>query len=139
MKDIKPITVEISVNVAPEKVWKTWTTPVDVMQWNTPSNDWHAPVAEIDLREQGKFLLRMGAKDGSDGFDHEGVYDKIIVNQLIEYTTKEGRKSKIVFQENERGTKVIETFEPDASVPFDMQRDFVQAVLENFKKHTEGR
>ncbi|HYG40594.1 MAG TPA: SRPBCC domain-containing protein [Cytophagales bacterium] len=133
------ITVEIAVNATPEKVWKAWTTPEDVMQWNNPSSDWHSPVVEIDLREQGEFLFRMGAKDGSDGFDHTGVYNKIVTHQLIEYTTKEGRKSRIVFTPNGNGTKVSETFEPDTSISFDMQRDFVRAILENFKKHTEGK
>jgi uncharacterized protein YndB with AHSA1/START domain len=136
---MKSITVEIAVNATPEKVWKAWTTPEDVMQWNNPSSDWHSPVVEMDLREQGKFLLRMGAKDGSDGFDHTGVYNKIVMHQLIEYTTKEGRKSRIVFTSHENATKLSETFEPDTSMPFDRQRDFVRAILENFKKHVEGR
>jgi uncharacterized protein YndB with AHSA1/START domain len=138
MKDIESITVEIVVNAELDNVWKAWTTPEDVMQWNAPSSDWHSPVVQIDLREQGKFLLRMGAKDGSEGFDHAGVYDKIVIGQLIEYTTKEGRKSRIAFTPNGNGTKVIETFEPEKSISFDMQRDFVKAILENFKKHVEG-
>ncbi|HYG36980.1 MAG TPA: SRPBCC domain-containing protein [Cytophagales bacterium] len=136
---MESITVEIVVNAAPENVWKAWTTPENVIQWNSPSSDWHSPVVEIDLREQGEFLFRMGAKDGREGFDHAGIYDKIIPHQFIEYTTREGRKSKIVFTSTGKGTKVSETFEPDRSVPLDMQRDFVQAVLENFKNHVEGR
>ena len=68
------------------------------MQWNTPGADWHCPLVEIDLREEGEFLLRMGAKDGSEGFDHAGQYDTIVLHQLIEYTDrKEGRKSSIAF------------------------------------------
>jgi uncharacterized protein YndB with AHSA1/START domain len=139
MKDMESITVEILVNAALEKVWKAWTTPQDVMIWNTPSRDWHSPVVEIDLREQGKFFFRMGAKDGSEGFDHAGVYDKIIINRRIEYTTKEGRKSSIVFTPNGNSTKVSETFEPEKAISFDVQRDFVGAILENFKRHVEER
>lgn len=138
MKDVESITVEIVVNAAPEHVWKAWTTPGNVRKWNSPSSDWHSPEVEIDLREEGKFLFRMGAKDGSEGFDHEGVYDRIVIHQLIEYTTKEGRKSQIVFTPNGTGTRVSETFEPDRSISLNMQKDFVQAILENFKKHVEG-
>lgn len=133
------ITVEIAVNASPEKVWSAWTTPQDIMQWNSPSSEWHCPVAEVDLREEGKFLLRMQAKDGREGFDHTGLYDKILLHQLIEYTTEEGRKSRIIFNSNGNNTKVTETFEPDTSISFNEQRDFVEAVLENFKKYVEGK
>jgi hypothetical protein len=81
----------------------------------------------------------MGAKDGSEGFDHAGVYDKIVLYKLIEYTTKEGRKSRIVFTPNGDSTRISETFEPDRSISSDMQRDFVQAIVENFKMHVEAR
>jgi len=136
---MKSITVQIAVNATPEKVWKAWTTPKEVMLWNNPSSDWHSPVVEIDLREEGKFLFRMQAKDGSEGFDHAGIYDKILLHELIEYTTKEGRKSRIVFTPHGNSTQVSETFEPDRSISVDRQQDFVGAILENFKKHVEER
>jgi uncharacterized protein YndB with AHSA1/START domain len=67
-----PITVETTINSAREKVWKFWTTPADINQWNNPSDDWHTLRVENDLRNGGQFLFRMEAKDGIEGFDFCG-------------------------------------------------------------------
>ncbi len=37
------------------------------------------------MRAGGKFMASMEAKDGSAGFDFEGVYDEVKPNELIEY------------------------------------------------------
>ena len=92
------ITIETTVIAPVEKVWETWTEPKHIKQWNNASEDWHTTRAENDLRAGGKFLSRMEGKDGSFGFDFEGTYDVVKPNQLIEYTTGDGRKVKITFQ-----------------------------------------
>lgn len=138
MKSTKPaITVKTTVHVPVEKVWRLWTTAADIAQWNNPSDDWHSPRVEIDLRGQGRFLFRMEAKDGTAGFDHCGKYDKIIPNEFIEYSVDDGRKTIITFLSNGDHTTVTETFEPESETPVEMQRDFCQAILNNFKKYAE--
>jgi uncharacterized protein YndB with AHSA1/START domain len=133
------ITVRAIINAQVEKVWKEWTTPESITVWNNASDDWHTPVAANDLRKDGKFSYRMEAKDGSMGFDFEGVYDKVIVNQQIDYTISDGRKVKITFAPDGNTTKVIETFEAENSHTIDMQRTGWQAILDNFKKYTESK
>ena len=49
------ITVETTVNAPVERVWNAYTTPDDIMQWNSASDDWHTPSATVDLREGGLF------------------------------------------------------------------------------------
>ena len=132
------ITVETTLNKPVESVWKIWTTPADIMQWNNPFHDWHSPRVENDLKQGGSFFYRMEAKDGSAGFDHRGKYDKVINNQLIEYTVSDGRKSIIEFVSNGDTTLLIETFEPEKINPLEMQKGGWQAILNNFKKYTEG-
>jgi len=61
----KNIKVEVVVKAPLEVVWKRWTTPEDIVQWNHASADWHTPRAKNDLRDGGEFLYRMEAKDGS--------------------------------------------------------------------------
>ena len=63
------ITVETLVNAPVAKVWSAYTTPADIMKWNTASDDWHTTKSSVDLREGGVFSSRMEAKDGSFGFD----------------------------------------------------------------------
>jgi uncharacterized protein YndB with AHSA1/START domain len=133
------ITVEITVNKPVENVWQVWTTPADIMQWNIPFDDWHSPRVENDLKRGGNFLFRMEAKDSSAGFDHCGKYDKVINNELIEYTVSDGRKSIIKFVSNGDTTTIVETFEPERKNPTEMQKDFCQSVLNSFKKYAETR
>jgi len=134
---IKPITVETTVNAPIEKVWKFWTTPEHITKWCAASDDWHTPYAENDLRAGGKFKSRMEAKDGSAGFDWEGVYSNVEVNQLIAYEMGDGRRVKIVFSDLGGTTKVTEIFEPENTNPIEMQRGGWQAILDNFRKYTE--
>lgn len=132
------ITVESTINAPVEKVWKYWNGPEHIMKWCNPSDDWHAPKAENDLRVGGKFSTRMEAKDGSFGFDFGGVYDEVKTNELIAYTMDDGRTVKIIFNGEGNTTKVTETFEAESQNPVEMQQGGWQAILDNFKKHTEA-
>lgn len=132
------ITVEAIVKAPVEKVWKFWSEPKHIMKWCQASDDWHAPKAENDLRTGGKFSTTMAARDGSVSFDFGGVYSNVQLNKLIEYTIGDGRKVSIKFVGKGNETKVIETFEAEDQNPVDMQRGGWQAILNNFKKYTEG-
>ena len=132
------ITIETIVKAPVEKVWESWTNPNHIMQWNNASKDWHTTKAENDLRVGGNFMSRMEAKDGSFGFDFGGTYDEVKSNQLIEYTTGDGRKVKITFSGNGNETKVVETFETENTNSIEMQRSGWQSILDNFKKYTES-
>ena len=133
------ITIKITVIKPIENVWQNWTSPADIIQWNIPFDNWHCPGVENDLKAGGNFLFRMEAKDGSAGFDHSGKYDKVINNQLIEYTVADGRKAFIEFIPDGDATTVVETFEPEKTNPIEMQKDFCQSVLKKFKKYVETK
>ncbi len=132
-------TVEKVVNAPVEKVWQCWTTPKDIMNWCHASDDWHAPYAENDLTNGGRFKTTMAAKDGSFSFDIGGSYTKIERHKLIEYTLDDDRKVKIQFIDGEGKTTVIESFEAEGTNLIDMQQRGWQAILNNFKKYTEGK
>lgn len=131
------ITIETTVNAPIEKVWKYWTQPEHIVKWNNASDDWHTPRAENDLQVGGKFLCRMEAKDGSAGFDFNGVYTDIKPNELIAYTIEGGRKVSTSFSANGGATKIVETFEPENENSLEMQRNGWQAILDNFKEYVE--
>ena len=132
------VTVEATVNAPVEKVWKTWSEPQHIKNWCAASDDWHAPKAENDLRTGGTFSTRMEAKDGSFGFDFGGVYDNVKKNELIEYTMGDGRQVQVTFSPAGDQTKIVETFDAEATNSVDMQRGGWQAILDNFKKYTES-
>jgi uncharacterized protein YndB with AHSA1/START domain len=132
------ITVETTVNAPVEKVWKFWTGPEHITQWNNASDDWHTPSAKNDLRVGGQFTCRMEAKDGSMGFDFWGIYDEVKTNELIAYTMGDGRKANIIFTPQGNATKLVETFEAETENSIELQRGGWQAILDNFKKYTEA-
>jgi len=132
------ITVETTVKAPVEKVWKYWNEPKHITQWCFASDDWHTPTAENDLKVNGKLKSRMEAKDGSMGFDFEGVYTKVQENKAIEYNIADGRHVSITFSSNGNETKIVESFEAESMNPIEMQQAGWQAILNNFKKYVEA-
>lgn len=132
------ITVETTIDAPVEKVWEFYTETKHVTKWNNASEDWHTPWAKNDLRVGGKFVYRMEAKDGSAGFDFNGIYDEVNKYEIIAYTIEGGRKVKVVFtKRGEETTHVKVTFDPENENPIEMQRDGWQAILNNFKDYVE--
>lgn len=132
------ITVEATIDAPVEKVWNFWTAPERITKWNNASDDWHTPRAENDLRVGGKFLSRMEARDGSMGFDFEGIYETVKTHEVIEYSMSDGRKVRVDFTVNENQTKVAEAFEAENINEAELQRKGWQNILDNFKKYTEA-
>jgi uncharacterized protein YndB with AHSA1/START domain len=133
------ITVETAVKAPIAKVWDAWNNPDDIKQWNAAQDDWHTTESEVDLREGGKFSARMEAKDGSTGFDFEGIYSRVLPEQKIEFLMSDGRKVRVDFVEQNGEVLVKETFEAESDNPPEMQRQGWQAILDNFARHVEAK
>ena len=131
------ITVETVVAAPLAEVWRAYSTPEDIKQWNTASDDWHTTKAENDLTVGGKFLSRMEAKDGSFGFDFEGIYNSIEPLKKIEYTLSDGRKVFISFVGDQKSTTIFESFEAENENSLELQEQGWQAILNHFKLYTE--
>lgn len=131
------ITVETLVNAPIGKVWSAYTTPADITQWHTASDDWHTTKATVDLREGGEFSSRMEAKDGSFGFHFAGTYTRIVPLQLLEYSFGD-RTGAVEFVPGANGVRVRSTFDAESENPVEMQRQGWQAILNNFAKHVEA-
>jgi uncharacterized protein YndB with AHSA1/START domain len=133
----KKITVQVTVHATIDKVWELWTSPTYIVQWNNASDDWHTTKAINDLKVAGKFLYRMEAKDGSEGFDFWGIYNNIITNELIEYTMGDGRNALIVFEPQGPQTTIIQTFEAETENSIELQQFGWQSIMNNFKQFAE--
>jgi uncharacterized protein YndB with AHSA1/START domain len=133
------ITVETLVKADLKNVWDAWNNPEDIKQWNAAQDDWHTTRSIVDLREGGKFLSRMEAKDGSKGFDFEGTYTRIVPGRAIEYRMRDGRHVRVEFVEQAEGVLVRETFDTESKNPIELQRAGWQAILDNFRRHVEAR
>ena len=135
---MKKITVQTMVSSPIEQVWSCWTQPDHIKQWAFASTDWHVPHAENNLKVGGKFLTRMEAKEGGEGFDFEGEYTNINDHKLIEYKMSDGRMVSVTFNETNEGVEMIETFDPETENPLEMQKAGWQAILENFRTYVES-
>jgi uncharacterized protein YndB with AHSA1/START domain len=138
ISSVKSITIKVTISAPVEKVWEFWTSPEHIIKWNNASDDWHTQRAENDLRAGGKFLSRMEAKDGSSGFDFEGIYGLVKTHEVIEYFLADGRKVRIDFTGRGNETLVVETFDPESTHTIEQQRYGWLAILKNFKKYTEA-
>lgn len=133
------ITVETFVRADLRAVWDAWTNPEDIVRWNAASDDWHTTRSTVDLRVGGSFLSRMEAKDGSMGFDFEGIYTRIEPRRTIEYRMSDEREVRVDFAPRDGGVVVTTTFDAEAENPPEMQRAGWQAISDNFGRYVEGK
>ena len=132
------ITVKTTVNAPIDTVWRAYTTPEDILQWNAASDDWHTTKATVDLRVGGVFSSRMEAKDGSFGFDFAGTYTKVVANELIEYAFGE-RTATVEFRQMGSCVEVCVTFDAEQQHSLEQQQQGWQAILNNFAKYVQGQ
>jgi uncharacterized protein YndB with AHSA1/START domain len=136
---VSPLTASVEVQQTIEAVWDAWHNPDDIRQWNVPDNEWTNTRVENDPRTGGTFFFGMKKKDGSDGFDFSGKYSEVIPLTSIAYRTDDGRGSCITFEQKGNRVVITEQFEPDATVPRELQQAFCQGVLEKFRHYVEGK
>ncbi|MDA6070945.1 SRPBCC domain-containing protein [Flavobacterium sp. AC] len=132
------ITVQNTINASIDEVWKYWTLPEHIQNWNIAIDDWYTSYVESDLKVGGKFKYKMNKKDTSLSFDFEGIYTKVENLSLIEYKLFDNRTGKVNFEINENKVKITETFEPTKEDPESMQKEWCQTVIDNFKKYVES-
>lgn len=139
MAEQAKIKIEAIVNAPVEKVWELWNNPADIIQWNSADPSWHTPSSENDLRVDGKFKHRMEAKDGSFGFDFEGIYTKVDLHKEISYVMGDGRTATTLFISEAGKTALITFFDPENENDLELQRQGWQAILNSFVNYTESR
>jgi len=133
------IKIEASIEENMKKVWEYWTKPEHITKWNHASEEWLCPSAENDLKEGGKFVYRMEAKDGSFGFDFSGTYKEVNPKKKLVYEIEDGRMVTILFSEEDNTTTIKQTFEPETENSKEMQKEGWQAILNTFKKYAENQ
>ena len=132
------ITVSTLVAAPLHEVWQAYTTPADIVVWNTASADWHTTNATVDLRPGGRFSSRMEAKDGSFGFDFAGEYTQVVPHSRIEYSFGD-RIGVVEFTQGTGGVTVTVTFDGEATHSEEQQRTGWQAILDSFARHVAGK
>lgn len=84
----KDLVLERTVDVAPELVWKAWTTPEHIVNWFTPK-PWETTACEIDLRPGGTFSTTMRSPEGQD-YPNLGCYLEVVPNERLVWSSALG-------------------------------------------------
>lgn len=138
MEERVKVMVQCIITTPVEKVWKYWTEPHHIQNWNFASDDWYCPNATNDLKENGKFSYTMASKDGKTTFDFNGKYLEIIPEKLLKYEIEDGRNVTIVFSKQGFETEIILKFEAEINNSIEIQQAGWNAILQNFKKYCEN-
>lgn len=78
------LSFERVVDVAPELIWKAWTTPKLILKWFTPA-PWKTIDCEIDLRPGGIFRTTMLSPEGKE-YPNTGCYLELVENERLVWT-----------------------------------------------------
>lgn len=133
------ITVSINVSKPVAQIWKFWTDPVHIVNWNFAHESWCCPAAENDLSVGGKFNYRMEARDKSFGFDFSGIYEVVDVNARIIYTFGDRSAETVFSQQVDDSTKITTIFDMETTNSEELQRNGWQSILNNFKLYAESQ
>lgn len=136
--ETKQLLVTSLISGSPSTVWAYYNEPEHIVNWNAAHESWSCLKAENDMREGGRFLYRMEAKDGSFGFDFSGIYSIVRPFDELIYTLDDGRKVEVKFFSYEsKQTQVVVTFQPERTNSFELQQQGWQAILDNFRKYVD--
>ena len=131
-----PKSVEVQVYILSplEKVWEVWTNPAYITKWYIAHEEWHTPLAEVDLVVGGQFRFQMVEKS-EDGMvvDFTGTYTQILPLSQVDYRISDGRKVSTWFRHKLGITHVKQQFEPETHHPVKFQKVGWQNILDNFK------
>jgi uncharacterized protein YndB with AHSA1/START domain len=79
----------------------------------------------------------MEAKDGSFGFDFDGVFTEIVPLEKLKYIFMDQREAEISFSDLPEGTLVQIVFDAENENSLELQQAGWQSILDNYKSHTE--
>lgn len=78
------LTIRRRLNASPEKVFRAWTDPQQIMRWWGPSGV-ETIRAEVDLRVGGRFRKIARTPEGEE-HEASGVYREVVPNEKLVFT-----------------------------------------------------
>lgn len=132
------IQIEAIINAPKVLVWTAYNDPAHVVNWDAASDDWFCPSANNEVREGGRFVYRMEARDGSFGFDFCGNYIRVYPGESLRYQLDDQRQVGVDFVDHGDGVRLVIRFEPEHENSVELQREGWQAILNRFKAYAES-
>ncbi|OKI49213.1 SRPBCC family protein [Micromonospora sp. CB01531] len=104
------LVLERTVDVAPQLVWKAWTTPELIVRWFAP-RPWTTTTCELDLQPGGRFNTVMRSPEG-DEYPNTGCVLVVEEGSRLVFTSGLGPGFRPQLVEGFAFTAVI-SIEPD--------------------------
>lgn len=132
------ITLNKPIGATPDRVYRAFLDPIDLMGWYQASPGWTTPWARVDAVPGGKLTIRFQDPDGTHSFDLEGVFTELIPDRLIDYTMTDGRRVRIELEPVQGGTQITETFDAETVNSLDLQRQGWMSLLDHLEAYLAG-
>ena len=129
------LTVQIELPVSLNALWQCFTQAEHIVNWNFAHESWHCPKAEVDFKVGGRFSYRMEAKDGSFGFDLNGVFEQIDFEKYILFSLEDARQVEVKFSSDAKNAYLVEHFQPENQNALEQQQMGWQMILYNLKAY----
>jgi len=119
--------------VAAEKVWRAWTDPQALSQWFGPGEPDSVTLADMDVREGGRYRIRFRT---SDGEEHQvaGVYQAVQPPERLVFSWAWQSTPERV----SRVTVLLRPVEGGTELDFLHERFFDQAARDNHARGWAG-
>lgn len=130
------ITVEVVITASITTVWDAFTTPADIKRWSAVSDDAHPTDCHVDLREGGKFHLRMKTQGGHAGPNFEGTITKLVPYNLLELSLG-SRTASVQFETWGENVSVTVVFNAETEDSIGREQDKALSVLQNFARYVQ--
>lgn len=131
------ITVEVIITASVATVWHAFTTPGAIRQWSAMTDDAHTTECTVDLREGGKFYLRMETKDGRSGSNFEGTFTRVLPLNRLELSFG-GRTASVQFDGGEENAAVTVVFNAESEDSVIQEQQVAQSILQNFAGYVQA-
>ena len=106
------LTLKRRLKAAPERIYRAWTQPEQMIQWWGVRDDAATRTAEVDVRVGGRFRIEFEIRDGKRD-SVSGVYREVVPNRRLVFSWTWGatpeRESQVTIDLRPDGDSTILT------------------------------
>lgn len=150
---MEKIEVKVIISSPIEKIWEYFTSENHIVNRYFASEDRYCPGVTNPLKAWEIFVIKMSSKDQQNSFDFSWTYSHIDMYNSIKYTiaswySEDGsleydlskwREVEIYFEKlGDNSVEIRELFEPEEINSLELQKNWWQSILNNFKKYVEN-
>jgi uncharacterized protein YndB with AHSA1/START domain len=119
--------------VSREKVWRAWTEPQALSRWFGPGEANSVTLAELDVREGGRYHIRFRTPDGEE-HAVSGVYQEVVEHERLSFSWAWQSTPERV----SRVSIALRAVEGGTELDFVHDRFFDQAARDNHERGWSG-